>query len=204
MFAPTPRALGVAMAVSLGLGILIGWVAFHGGSAKPAALNAQQVQTVPLPLNAQHVPQVRVALVPIVNRALGVRLGRPPGWRASVQHRVIKLLSPDQSMSLGISAPSPPNQAKQLRRFDKAQLVKLFKPAKVIGRTRGKIGPVAVLTSEIEGTNQRHQRIRILTTAASSAFRTYSIEAFSAPTPPALRLAELQAILRSFRFFRPR
>jgi len=193
--APARRRQALALIVTLGLGTLLGWALFgrEGDEATRTVDNTRSTA----------VAQPKAALAQKSYPKLGVSFGRPSGWKASVQGGVVKLSATDATVSLAVSISGGANREKEIRRSDQAQMLRLFKPARVIGRTRGKLGPLPVLSTEIAGTTKRRRPLRILTTAATSRFRTYSLQVFSTPAPPAARLSEVRTILDSFRFAEP-
>lgn len=135
---------------------------------------------------------------------LGVRVARPAGWELTQRSGVAKLSAEDGTVSLAVSDAGGPNQQQKVRRFEQAELLRLFKPAQVIGRQRGKVGPLPALSTEIAGTTKERRPLRILTTAVTTEYRTYSVQVFSTLRPPPAHLTEVQAILRSFRFSKPK
>lgn len=189
----------LALVATLALGTVLGWAIFgrDGDDAQPKA--ATTGPTGPTATGAGPKVSLSKAAFP----RLGLAFGRPLGWTASQQSGVVKLSATDATVSLAVSIAGAAGRDKQVRRYEQGQLLRLFKPARVIGRQRGKIGLLPVLSTEIAGTIKRRRPIRILSTAATTRYRTYSVQVFSTPRPPAARLAEVRAMLNSFRFAKP-
>ncbi len=186
------RAL-LAVAAALVVGAVAGALVVGGRGSSPASRRTATANALTGALSAN----------PTTHGPLGVSVAQPRGWQVTERSGVIEMLSPDQTASLTVSAPQPAGHEAQLRRSDKRQLLVLFKPARILGHRRGKIGGQPVLTTELVGVTPKHRHIRILTTAVSSAYRTYSIQVFSTPRPAALRLLQIRSALASFRFFAP-
>lgn len=179
------------VAAALLVGAFLGWLLFagHGGGGRGGSLRPRVIAS-----------KFHAVMYP----TLGLSVAEPDAWQSSEQRGVVKLLSPEQSVSIAISTPAGAGQDAQLRRLDITDLQRLFRPVQLVGRRRGIIGGRSALTTELLGTSPRHIKIRILSTAVSSAYRTYSIQAFSAQRPPAQRLLELRAVLGSVRFSAPK
>jgi hypothetical protein len=198
--APKQRRLVPSWTVLVVLGALlvgavIGALAFDtGGSPAPGGASPTGSGATPGGATAgrreQHGP-------------LGLSIVRPRGWSSSQHRGVLRMLSPDQSASLAISAPAASGRQTDLRRSDTRELLRLFKPAHVLGRQRGVIARTPVLTTELVGVTPSHRHVRILSTALSSPYRTYSIQVFTAPTPPAVRLTQVRDALASIDLFAP-
>lgn len=169
------------------IGAVVGAELFGGGSSRDTATTKSPAQG-------------NVSLRTVEDRALGIAIGQPPGWTVSHRQGVIRLASPDRSVMVAVSAPAGAGAALRIRRSDKSALLKLFRPARVIGRQKGTIGGRPVLTSELIGTTSGHAKIRVLSTAVSDSSRTYSIAVFSTLRPMAKRLLETSSVLGSIRF----
>lgn len=186
---PFARRQALIVAAALVTGGFLGWLLFagHGDSSSPRARPG-----APTPFRGVSYPSI------------GLSLAQPTAWKNSTQHGVVKLLSSDQSVSVAISAPAAGGQAAQLRKADAADLKRLFHPARLVGRQRGRLGGLPAVTTELIGTSPRHTKIRILSTAVSSAYRTYSVQIFTAVRPSPHTLLELRAVLSSVRFTAPK
>ena len=189
----------LALIATLALGTVLGWAIFGREGDAPEPKAAAAGATGPAATGAGPKVPLSKASYP----KLGLAFGRPSGWKASQQGGVVKLSATDATVSLAVSISGGAGREKQVRRYEQGQLLRLFKPARVITRQRGKIGLLPVLSTEIAGTAKRRRPIRILSTAATTRYRTYSVQVFSTPRPTAARLAEVQAMLKSFRFAKP-
>jgi hypothetical protein len=188
------RGLVLSLLGALILGAVLGGLLLGGGSSGGGTTSG--------PRSAQGNVSLRVINYP----ALGMAIARPRGWTVASRSGVIRLASPDGSVFIAVSSPTGAGAGAdvRLRRSDKRELLTLFKPARVVGRQKGRLDGRPVLTSELIGTSPAHRPLRILSTAVSSAFRTYSIQVFSSLRPTAQRLLETTGALNSVRFFAPR
>jgi hypothetical protein len=138
-----------------------------------------------------------------VDKRLGMRFGYPPSWRLERRGPARRLFSPDRSISIVLGSPTPGAFVPLVRRDSERTLRRTYRPARIVGRQPGRLGTQRVLTTEMTGTTRSGGRIRILSIAAASRWRTYAVAVFSSTRPPAPRLLEAQAILRSVVFVRP-
>ncbi len=191
------RVAGLVVA-GLGLGALLGWIfgQDHGGDSSTDA----RVTSLTAPRAVPKVALGKSTDLPV----LGVRVAKPAGWQLTQRSGVAKLSTDDGTVSLAVSNAGGPHQQQMVRRYEQAELLRLFKPAQVVGRQRGKIGLLPALSTEIAGTTKQRRPLRILTTAVSTKYRTYSVQVFSTPRPPSAHLTEVQAILRAVRFSKPK
>ena len=90
-----------------------------------------------------------------------------------------------------------------MRASDRAELARLFK-ARELGRRRGTVGASKTIITEFVGRTPKRQQIRILSMGASSRWRTYSVQVFTALAPTPARLVELSTLIASVRFTEPR
>ncbi len=183
--------LSVAGAVLIGS--VLGWLLFGDHGSKSATTPAAGRRAVQVSLRRGIYP------------TLGVVLEQPTSWLSSMQGGVLVLSSPDAGQtSLALSDPAAAGGAAKLRRAINSQIVKTFAPAKVIGARHGPIGVTPALTTAILGTSGAKHKVLILSTAVSSAYRTYSIQIFfKAPHPTSQSLFEVRSMLGSIRFVAP-
>jgi hypothetical protein len=183
----------LAFAGVLCAGVLIGWVLFRddGDKAAPAATSAVLDQRARLDVNRRAYP------------GLGVSLSEPEGWRTALRKGVLNVASADKRVSVAISAAGSPADAKRVRGSDRAELKRLF-AARELDRRRGKVGTAKTIVTEFVGRTPKRQQIRILSMGASSRWRTYSVQVFTALAPTPTRLVELSTLIASVRFSRPR
>ncbi|MDX6296453.1 MAG: hypothetical protein QOI51_310 [Nocardioidaceae bacterium] len=174
------------------IGSVIGWLIFgdHGSNNATAPPGRKAIQI-----------SLRRGIYP----PLGVALEQPTSWLTSNQGGILLLSSPDAGQtSLAISDPAPAGNDARLRPAINSQLVKTFAPAQVIGSRHGPIGKTPALTTAILGTGRSKHKILILSTAISSAYRTYAVQVFfRAAHPTQQSLLEVRNMLASIRFFAP-
>ena len=189
------RAL--AYAGVLAAGVIIGWVLFGNGDdgSSPAP---QRAQTATAPGKGQQRVAVDARLYP----SFGLALGVPKGWRTTIRRGVLNAASADSRISVAFSVAGGAGQGPRVRRADREQLTRLFH-AREVSRQRAKVGAAPTIVTELDGRARNSQRVRILSMAASSHWRTYSVQVFSAPAPGARRLLELRALLTSVGYSQP-
>jgi hypothetical protein len=137
--------------------------------------------------------------------SLGLGLEQPTSWLTATPAGVLTLSSPDAGQTtMSISVLGPASQEAKLRPALNSQLVKTFQPAKVIGRSNQPIGKTPAISTAILGTSGGKRKILIISTAISSAYRTYGIQVFFKSLRPS-RQSELEVhnVLTSIRFFAP-
>ncbi len=175
------------------VGVVLGIVLFGGGG--PSSSTTAKPGTA----------QIQISLRRGVYPPLGLALEQPTSWLTATQAGVLTLTSPDAGVaSVSISAPAPGGHQTGLRAELGAQIAKLLKPAKVIGRTKGPIGKTPALTTAMIGTASGGRKVLVLSTAVSSRYRTYTIEVlFKVLNPSRQSLLEVQRMLASISFFAP-
>lgn len=183
----------LAVLTALIVGGVVGALVFGGNGSSSDRSTTSSTAT----------PTVATSLRPKRYGSLGMSIAPPRGWRVTERSGVIRMLSPDQTVSLAVSAPQSAGHEVDLRRSDSQALQSLFKPARVLGRQRGKIAGAPALTTELSGVTPKHRPVRILSTAVSSAYRTYSVQVFTVPKPATARLLEIRNALGSMQFFAP-
>jgi len=185
----------LAVLIALIVGGVVGALVFGGGDSSPGN-GSTTTSTTGSSGDASNLAPTRYG-------ALGMSIALPRGWKVIVKSGVVRMLSPDQTASLAVSAPQAPGHEVELRRSDAQELKSLFAPARLLGRRRGVIGGLPALTTELSGVTPKHRRVRILSTAVSSTFRTYSVQVFTVPRPASARLLQVRDALSSMRFFAP-
>jgi len=185
----------LAVLIALIVGGVIGALVFGGDDSSPGN-GSNTTSTAGSAADASNPAPTRYG-------SLGMSIAQPRGWKVIVKSGVVRMLSPDQTASLAVSAPQGPGHEVELRRADAQELKSLFAPARLLGRRRGKIGGLPALTTELSGVTPKHRRVRILSTAVSSTFRTYSVQVFTVPRPASARLLQVRDALGSMRFFAP-
>ncbi|MEA2153870.1 MAG: hypothetical protein QOE11_10 [Solirubrobacteraceae bacterium] len=175
-------------------GVLIGWVLFHDDGSGPAPRKSTTA-----PAQRQARASVDVSVYP----RFGLTLGVPKGWRTSIRRGVLNAASADRSVSVALSVAGGPGDGRKVRRTDRVQLARLFK-ARELSRRRTQVGGAPTIVTELLGRTPRGQRIRILSMAASSRWRTYSAQVFTVPAPSTAHLLELRTLLTAVTYSRPR
>lgn len=189
--AATRRLLGGAL-LAVGVGVLIGWAIFHGGGDDSGRAGAAAPVTVP---GAQ--------AAPARFNQFGITFQRPAGWSTEIKEGVLNVAAPDRTVVLTVSKPPGKPDVRELRGNDREELKKLF-DAKEVQRRRFSVGPLDTLVTEMLGKTRTGRKVRILSMGVSSKWATYSIQVFSAPKLSAQRALELQSLINSFKFHKPK
>lgn len=192
---PRVPVRALAFAGVLAAGVLIGWVLFGGDESSPAP---EAVATATAPAKGQQRVAVDARLYPRFGLALGV----PKGWRTTIRRGVLNVAGSDGRVSVAFSVSGRPGEGPRVRRSDRKELTRLFS-ARELSRQRAKVGAAPTIVTELAGRSRNRQPIRILSMAASSRWRTYSVQVFTAPAPGSKRLLELRALLTSVGFSQP-
>lgn len=187
---PRVAIQAIAFAGVLLAGVLIGWVVFRDDAATPASATTT-VAGVPVTSDTRVYPK------------LGITLELPKRWTTSFRQSVLTAVSPDDTVSVAVSAAGGSGDGQRVRRSDRTQLARLFN-ARELTRQRAKVGTATTIVTELFGRARNGKPIRILSMGASSRWRTYSIQAFTVPQPREVRLAELRTLLASLRYRQPR
>jgi hypothetical protein len=180
-------ALGAVVAAVIA-GVAL-WQSFSGGTHDVRISRAQP--PAPVPVSAT-----------FALRGLGLRGRQPTDWRRMVRGDRVELRSADGKMVLLFSSPTSGSFAKRVQQDAERALLDSYKPAQVVTRLTGRLGGARAPTTEILAT-QRGRKIRILSIAAASRWRTYAVALFSGLPPPDNRLVEAQQILRSVKLTAP-
>ena len=145
---------------------------------------------------------LRVRNVSYVN--LGLEFAQPLGWARSRRDGAILVRSNDRTTAVAIASPTQGDFARLVAADSLRALLRDYAPARVIARREGRLGRLPVTTTEIVGATRAGREIRILSLAAATHWRTYSVQLFSDPRPTLARLAEARALLGSVVLFKPR
>ena len=137
------------------------------------------------------------------NPRLGLTVLYPHGWTSRAQRGVVRLTSPERSVTVAISSPTTGSFAPRVRREAVRALIGGYTPASIIRHAPGRLGRTPVVTTEIAGTDRAGNAVRILSTATATRWRTYAVQVLSSTRPSASRLLEAAAILRSITLTRP-
>ena len=163
-----------------------------GGGSQP------NTSTSPLPASLT----LRVRNVTYAN--LGLEFAQPLGWARSRRGGAIVVRSRDRTTAVTISSPTRGDFARLIADDSVRTLLRDYAPARVIARRLGRLGRMPVKTTEIVGATRAGRGIRILSLAAATHWRTYSVQLFSDLRPTLGRLAEARALLGSVVLFKPR
>ncbi len=193
---PRVPVRAVAFAGVLAAGVLIGWVLF-GNDDDPAPA-PERAQTATAPAKGQQRVDVDARLYPRFGLAFGV----PKGWRATIRRGVLNAASTDNRVSVAFSVSAGAGEGARVRRADRQELTRLFS-ARELSRQRAKVGAAPTIVTELDGKARNGRRVRILSMAASSRWRTYSVQVFTVPAPGPRRLLELRALLTSVGYSQP-
>lgn len=189
-----PRVPGqlIAFAGVLCAGVLIGWAVFRDDDVSPAPVATSAIldQRARLDVDRKQYPR------------LGVSLSVPKGWETAFRQGVFNVASPDKRVSVAISPAGSAGEGARVRLADRRELTRLFR-ARQLSRRRGKVGSERTIVTEFVGRTRKGQQIRMLSMGASSRWRTYSIQVFTALRPTPARLVELSTLIASVRFRRP-
>ena len=156
-------------------------------------------------VNAASLPRsltLRVRNVRYAN--LGIAFVQPVGWARSRRGSAILVRSRDRTTAVAISSPTKRDFARLVAADAVRTLLRDYAPARVIASRPGRLGRVPVKTTEIVGATRTGRGIRILSLAAATHLRTYSVQLFSDLRPTLGRLAEARALLGSVVLFKPR
>jgi len=173
-------------------GVLIGWAVFRDDDVSPAPVATSAIldQRARLDVDRKQYPR------------LGVSLSVPKGWETAFRQGVFNVASPDKRVSVAISPAGSAGEGARVRLADRRELTRLFR-ARQLSRRRGKVGSERTIVTEFVGRTRKGQQIRMLSMGASSRWRTYSIQVFTALRPTPARLVELSTLIASVRFRRP-
>jgi hypothetical protein len=178
----TRRRLGGA--VLLLAGIVVAVVVFWpGGDSKPA-----KKRTLP----------ARIVSVP----PLGLGFAHPTSWRRKVSKQVIGVRSPEGSIVVFLSSPVAGPAVDAVLAGAKRELLKQFKPAKIVNEAREPLGARTVPSFELLG-KDKGKVVRALEMVDSTPYRTYAVTVVTGAKPSRKRLSEARAIIGTVRFSKP-
>jgi hypothetical protein len=181
MTASTRRRLGGAVLLFAGIVVAV-VVLLTRGSDTP--------KTKALP--------VRIVSVP----PLGLGFAHPTSWKRRVDHRVIGVRSPEGSVVVFFSSPLARSAVDQVAKGAKRELLKQFKPAKIVNEGRQQLGLRSVKSFELRG-RDAGKVVRALELIDSTQYRTYAVTVVTGDKPSKRRLQEARQIIATVRFSRP-
>jgi hypothetical protein len=179
----TRRRLGGAVLVLIGIvvGLVVLWPSGDKTAAKPKQLPARIVSVPPLGLGFAH----------------------PTSWKRKVTKQVIGLRSPDGSIVVFISSPIARPAAAEVLAGAKRELLRQFKPAKIVSEARQPLGQRTVRSFELLG-KDKGKPVRALEMIDSTQYRTYAVTVVTSEHPSKRRLTEARAIIGTVRFSKPK
>jgi hypothetical protein len=133
---------------------------------------------------------------------LGLGFAHPTSWKRSVSKAVIRLRSPDGSVSVFFSSPAARPATDAVSKSIKAVLLKRFKPAKVVHQGLEPLGERSVPSFEVLG-REGGKVVRALEMVDSTQYRTYAVTVVTQEHPGAQAFKEARAIIGTVRFSRP-
>jgi hypothetical protein len=177
------RRLGGAVLLLAGIVVAV-VVLLTGGDDKPPA------KPKPLPARIVSVPP------------LGLGFAHPTSWKRKVDKQVIGLRSPEGSVVVFFSSPAARPAVAQVLAGAKSELLKQFKPAKIVNDGREPLGLRNVKSFELLG-HDNGKVVRALEMVDSTEYRTYAVTVVTGAKPSARRLREARAIIGTVRFSKP-
>jgi hypothetical protein len=178
----TRRRLGGA--VLLLAGLVIGLVVLWPGGDKPAA--------------KKNVLPIRIVSVP----NLGFGFAHPTAWKRNVTKQVIGVRSPDGSILVFLASPLAGSAVARVKAEAEIQLLKQFKPAKIVSERPQPLGKRNVASFELLG-KDKGKTVRALEMIDSTQYRTYAVTVVTGPKPSRQLLREARAIIGTVRFTKP-
>ncbi|HEV2769555.1 MAG TPA: hypothetical protein VGV40_05155 [Solirubrobacteraceae bacterium] len=143
---------------------------------------------------------LRQAFVP----PLGLSLLYPEDWDVRTAGKVLRLSSPEGSVTATFAAPEAPGRTDDVRRALERTIRDALKNDNVLRRARGRLGTEAVDTIEISGRLKAGREVRVLLLAGATAWRTYGVTVTTARQPSQRRVGELAGVLASVELSEPK
>jgi hypothetical protein len=180
----TRRRLGgaVLLLAAVVIAIVVLW---PGGDGKPAAATPKRLPA-------------RIVSVP----PLGMGFLHPTTWTRSVSKGVIRLRSPDGSVSMFLSSPVAGSHIGVVKGAIQKTLLKQFAPAKIVATADEPLGQRQVASFELFG-KDRGKPIHALEMVDATQFRTYAVTVVTAEHPSGKYLNEGRKIIATVTFSKP-
>jgi hypothetical protein len=182
--ASTRRRLGGAVLLLAGIAVAA-VVLWPGGGDEPAAKN--------------DVLPIRIVSVP----PLGLGFAHPTAWKRKVTKQVIGLRSPDGSILVFFSSPVSRPAVDVVKAQAETELLKQFKPAKIVSEQPQPLGKRTVASFELRG-HDKGKTVRALEMVDSTQYRTFAVTVVTGPKPSRQLLREARAIIGTVRFTKPK
>jgi hypothetical protein len=179
----TRRRLGGAVLLFAGIVVAAAVLWPGGGGSAPT-----KVRKLP----------ARIVAVP----PLGLGFAHPTSWKRRVAKAVIGVRSPDGSVVVFFSSPRARPAVEEVKAGARAQLLKQFKPAKIVSEGNAPLGRRSVPSFELLGKNNG-KVVRALEMVDASPYRTYAVTVVTKEHPSGKYLKEARAIIGTVRFSKP-
>lgn len=144
-------------------------------------------------------PADRTVLVP----QLGLAFVHPGSWPRQIDRRVIRIRSPEGSVTMTFSSPTAGREPARVRTALERGLRRSLEGDRLVADGPGMLGGRDVTSFEMAGRNQADGPVRALGIVESTPFRTYAVTVITPAQPSRVRLREVQEILASVRFSEP-
>jgi hypothetical protein len=179
----TRRRLGGAVLLFAGI-VVAAAVLWPGGDASPKKASK-------LPIRIVSVPQ------------RGWGFAHPTTWDRSVSKEVIRLRSPDTSVSMFFSSPVARPAVDSVTAAVKQTLLKQFAPAKIVHEGNEPLGQLSVPAFELRG-KEKGKVVRALEMVYATQYRTYAVTVVTGEHPSGPYFKQARAIIGTVRFAKPR
>lgn len=133
---------------------------------------------------------------------LGMGFAHPTSWRRKVSKAVIGLRSPEGSVVVFFSSPLGRPAIDEVRSGARKELLKQFKPAKIVNEGTDQLGVRKVASFELLG-KDKGKTVRALELVDATKYRTYAVTVVTSANPSRARLKEARAIISTVRFTKP-
>lgn len=173
-----------AAAVAAALLVVVAAVALvaGGGSGDEPARTAP---AVPLP-RAEGV---------VDDPGVGVAARRPEGWDADRRRGAVRLVSPDSSVIVAVSAPARAREYERVLDSAVAALRAQYRDVAVRPGDGRAIARRPTVSAVVSATNARGTDVRVLVAAVRGQEQAYLVEVFAAEGASERRLAEAQTVI---------
>ncbi len=178
----TRRRLGGAVLLFAGIVVAVA-VLWPGGDAAPKKAGK-------LPIRIVSVPQ------------RGWGFAHPTNWDRNVSRDVIRLRSPDGSISMFFSSPAARPAVEAVRAGVKQTLLKQFAPAKIVHEGNEPLGQLDVPAFELRG-KEKGKVVRALEMVYATQYRTYAVTVVTGEHPSGPYFKQARAIIGTVRFTKP-
>jgi len=151
------------------------------------------------PVGAGPTERLGQALAP----PLGLSFLHPEDWKVRATRRIVRVTSPEQSVTATFAAPEAAGRTDDVRRSLEFAVRDALEKDNVLRRAQGRLGTESVDTIELTGRLRAGREIRVLLMAGATAWRTYAVTVTTARQPSKRRVAEMAGILASVELGKP-